>query len=165
MAPKAEKHKWTIEEFLNSARDHIGSFLDHAKAEDLIDLFTCGALVYMSQAPSNTNEFKLLHGTSTALAYRELTKQNTSESQALMAKGWIAGEIANYAIWVGLNDKKSINTILAGLSPFLALITNEEVKKKVTEGINSFITVLKESENLTPEQQVYTISAQPQYPE
>lgn len=37
---KSQKHKWNIEEFLDSARDHIGRILDNTSSRDLIYIAT-----------------------------------------------------------------------------------------------------------------------------
>ena len=94
------KHKWTLDEFLDSMRDHMGAILEKASINDLIDLTSFGALAYMAQAPSESNEYKLLHIGMTGLAYRQLTKENSSEAQTLAAGGWILGELTNYVIWL-----------------------------------------------------------------
>lgn len=104
-----KKHKWTLDEFIDSFRDHIGSILDKATITDLIDLGTFGALAYMSQAVVESKEYKLFHVGMTGLAYRQLTKDNSSEAQSLHALGWIVGEMANYLIWVEIQRLKARN--------------------------------------------------------
>lgn len=45
MPAKTKKHKWTIDEFIDSARDHIGKFLDNLNARDLIYMLSYLAAV------------------------------------------------------------------------------------------------------------------------
>lgn len=40
LSPKVKKHKWTIDEFLDSTRDHIGKLLDNMSPRDLIYIIT-----------------------------------------------------------------------------------------------------------------------------
>ena len=45
-----KKHKWTIDEFLDSARDHVGKILDNLNARDLVYVVAyCSAVVLCYQ--------------------------------------------------------------------------------------------------------------------
>jgi hypothetical protein len=134
-----------LKPFFDSFTDHIGNIIDKDPTQ-LIDLLACAGLVYISTIPSESKEFKLIHACQTALAYRQLTKWNSSEIQSLAAAGWILGEIANYTIWV-IGEK-----IKAGLLTSDKLAMAEAAKGELTkltldekiESIQNFLGTLNE---------------------
>lgn len=113
-------------EILDSAIDHIGKVIDNAKPTDIIDLASQVGLLYMAQAPSKSMEYKLYHISITALAYKQLTKENSSEAQSLASAGWILGETTNYLIWVALQlAATKTPEVLAGIAEYSGITQDE----------------------------------------